>query len=59
VNDLPVRCFSGFGDLAAEGLPGDLLRFRSATHAGVEGVDRGQLVGGEVEVEDVEVLRDA
>ena len=37
---------------------GDDLRLRAAALAGVEGVDRGELVGGELEVEDVEVLRD-
>ena len=31
----------------------------AAALAGVEGVDGGELVGGELEVEDVEVLRDA
>src|SRR5690349_14426 len=50
---------SGLGDLAAEGLPGDRLRLGTAAEAGVEGVDRGELVGGQLEVEDVEVLRDA
>src|SRR3954471_5809793 len=49
---------SGLGDVAAEGLAGDLRRLRAAADTGVEGVDGGQLVAGELEVEDVEVLRD-
>jgi hypothetical protein len=31
----------------------------AAAHPGIQGVDRGKLVGGELEVEDVEVLGDA
>jgi hypothetical protein len=46
------------GNGAAEGLQGDHLGFRATALAGVEGVDRGELVGGEVEVEDVDILRD-
>ena len=51
--------WSGFRDGAAEGLQGDGLRLGAAALAGVEAVDGGELVGGEVEVEDVEVLGDA
>ena len=50
---------SGFRDLAAEALEGDGVRLGAAALAGVERVDGGQLVGGELEVEDVEVLGDA
>src|SRR4051812_46050256 len=44
---------SGLGDLAAEVLAGDLLGLRATADAGVQGVDRGELVAGEFEVEDV------
>ena len=47
---------SGFGDLAAECLTGDDLRVRSTSHAGVEAVDGGEVLRGELEVEHVEVL---
>ena len=46
------------GNVAAEGLQGDHLGFRATALAGVEGVDRGELGVGEVEVEHVEVLCD-
>src|SRR5436190_22686191 len=49
---------SGLGDVAAEGLEGDVLGLRAAAATGVEAVDGGHLVGGELEVEDVEVLGD-
>src|SRR5690349_9160115 len=44
-----MRASSGLGDVAAEGFAGDRLRLGAAAEAGVEGVDRGELVGGEVE----------
>jgi hypothetical protein len=47
---------SGFGDLPAEGFEGDGVGFGSAAHAFVECIECVQLVGREVEVEDVEVL---
>ena len=46
-------------DLAAEGRSGDRFRLRAAADPGVEAVDRDELVVGELEAEDVEVLRDA
>src|SRR6185295_10240287 len=59
----PVRpsgrySMSGLRDVAAERLERDLLGLRPAALAGLQPVDRGQLVGGELEVEDVEVLGD-
>jgi hypothetical protein len=45
------RRSSGLGDLEGEVLAGDLLRFGPAADAGVECVDRGDLVGGELEVD--------
>src|SRR3954447_21533993 len=47
---------SGLGDLPAEGLPGDGRRLRAAADTGVEGIDGAQLLGAELEGEDVEVL---
>ena len=35
------------------------IKRRRGAHAGVEGLDRGQLVSAEFEVEDVDVLGDA
>ena len=49
---------SVLGDGAAEALQRDGFGLGAAAAAGVEPVDRGELVVGEVEVEDVEVLRD-
>jgi hypothetical protein len=49
---------SVLGDGSAERLKGDRLGFGAAALTGVEGVDGGELVGGQVEVEHVEVLRD-
>ena len=46
-------------DLAAEGLEGDCVWLGAAAAAGVEAVDRGELVGGQFEVEHVDVLCDA
>src|SRR6185503_9893175 len=51
--------WSGLGDVAAERLERDVLGLRAAAAAGVEAVDGGDLVGGELEVEDVDVLGDA
>jgi hypothetical protein len=48
---------SGFGDRSAEALERDDLRLRTAALVGVQAVDPGELVVGELEVEDVEVLR--
>src|SRR4051812_661246 len=50
---------SGFGDRPAEALEGDGFGLRAAALVGIEGVDGGDLVAGEGEVEDVEVLGDA
>ena len=49
---------SGFGDRPAEGLQGDDGGLGAAALAGVEAVDRGELLGRELEVEHVDVLRD-
>src|SRR5215213_9375810 len=49
---------SGLRDGHAEGLQRDRLGLRPATAAGVEAVDRGHLVGRQLEVEDVDVLGD-
>ena len=48
---------SRFGDWPAEVLKGDGGWLGSAAYAGVEGVERVELVRGEVEAEHVEVLR--
>src|SRR5690348_17339729 len=56
--DLLVMARSGLGDLAPEGLEGDVLGLGTAAAAGVQTVDGRHLVGGELEVEDVEVLGD-
>src|SRR3954469_24251267 len=53
-----ASCSSSLGNHTAEGLPGDLLRGRTTADAGVEGVDRIELVRGQREAEDIEVLRD-
>src|SRR6478609_9110232 len=50
---------SGLRDVAAEGLERDVLGLGAAAPAGVEAGDGGELLGGELEVEDVEVLGDA
>jgi hypothetical protein len=47
------------GDGRAERVEGDRVWFGAATDAGVERVDSGEVVGGELEVEDVVVLGDA
>ena len=49
----------GLRDRHAVGLQGDVLRFGATALAGVQSVDRRQLVSVEFEVEDVEVLGDA
>src|SRR4051794_18724209 len=48
-----------FRNLLPVGLEGNAVGVRSAAHSGVEGVDRGDLLRGELEVENVEVLGDA
>src|SRR3954447_2159407 len=50
---------SGLRDLASEGLERDGVGLRATAAAGIERVDRGHLVRGELEVEDVDVLGDA
>ncbi len=50
---------SVFGNDPAERLESDVLRFGAAPNSGVEAVDGGELLKGEFEVEDVEVLGDA
>src|SRR5919107_2076541 len=50
---------SRLGDLHAVRFEGDAVGVRSAAHSGVERVDRGYLLAGELEVEDVEILGDA
>src|SRR6201996_9698410 len=50
---------SGLRDLAAEALQGDGFWFGSAALAGVEPVDGGDFLRGQLEVEDVEVLGEA
>ena len=47
LRNLPAVCFEG-----------DAVRLRTAAHTGVERVNRGDLVAGELEVEDVEILGD-
>src|SRR5439155_25811078 len=49
---------SGFRNRTAEGFQGDVGGLGAAALAGVEAVYRGQLLGGEFEVEHVEVLGD-
>ena len=56
--ELTVLRGSGLRDVAAEGLERDVFGLGPATAAGVQSVDRGHLVGGELEVEDVDVLGD-
>src|SRR6185295_10596240 len=46
-------------NLATVRFEGDAVRIRAATDAGVERVDRGQLILRELEAKDVEVLDDA
>src|SRR4051794_38957074 len=53
------RRFSGLRDLATEGLQGDRVRLGAAAMGGVKAVDRAHLLGRELEVEHVDVLRDA
>src|SRR5215204_4480642 len=50
---------SRLGDLHAVRFEGDAVGVRSAAHSGAERVDRGYLLAGELEVEDVEILGDA
>jgi len=50
---------SGVGDRPAEPFQGEVGRLRAAAPAGVETIDRRQILVGQLEVEDVEVLRDA
>ena len=50
---------SVLGDRSAEVFEGDRFGFGAASLAGVEVVDGGDLFGGQVEVEDVEVFCDA
>src|SRR5579863_6939750 len=52
------QALSGLRDVPAEVFEGDVLGFGAAAHAGVEGREGGELVGGEFEVEYVEVLHD-
>ncbi len=47
------------GDVAVEGLRSDGFRFRTTANTGVQCIDGFQLLRSEVEVEDVEVFRDA
>src|SRR5438132_1164677 len=49
---------SRLGNGSAEGLEGDAVWLRPAAYARVQCVDFGKLRGCELEVEDVEVLRD-
>src|SRR3954462_12632113 len=49
----------GLRDRPAEGLERDRVGLRTAAAAGVERVDGGELVAGQLEVEDVDVLGDA
>src|SRR3954452_8180799 len=49
----------GLRDRPAEGLERDRVGLRAAAAAGVERVDGGELVAGQLEVEDVDVLGDA
>src|SRR4051812_718963 len=54
------RCsMSGLRDVAAERFERDGRGLGPAAAAGVQSVDGGYLVGGELEVEDVDVLGDA
>src|SRR6478735_6320590 len=55
----PVPAGSRLRNVAVEGFQGDGLGFGSATYTLIEGVDRRELVGGELEVEHVEVGSDA
>src|SRR6185312_8170529 len=50
---------SGLRDVAAEGLERDGLGLGAAALAGVQAIDGDDLVGGQLEVEDVDVLGDA
>ena len=56
--DAALRVGSGFGDVTAEGLERDGLGLWPAATASVKCIDRGHLVGSELEVEDVDVLGD-
>src|SRR5438270_11482047 len=53
------RRLSSIRDLATERLEGDCVRLGAAATAGVQAVDRGHFLGRELEVEHVDVLRDA
>ena len=53
------RSASGFGDRHPEFLAGDILGLGSAADPGVQPVDRGELIGRQLEIEDAEVLGDA
>src|SRR4051812_30319613 len=60
MSDCPyISVVSRLGDLDAVVVEGDAVGLRSAAHAGVERVDRGDLLAGEREVEHVEVFGDA
>ena len=48
------RSASGFGDRHPEFLTGDVLGLRPAADPGVQPVDRGELIGCQLEIEDVE-----
>src|SRR5271157_4402729 len=50
---------SVLGNLPTEGSKGDGLWFRATTPSGVQPVDGGHLAGGQLEVEDVNVLGDS
>src|SRR6202012_6046029 len=50
---------SSLGNLAAERLQGDRVGLGTAPPTGVQNVDPGHLLGGQLEVEHVDVLGDA
>ena len=52
-------CCSVLRDFTTEGLQRDGIGLGSAAHTGVESIDGREIVGGELEVEDVDVLGDA
>src|SRR5689334_10723458 len=54
-----VQCCSRLGNRATIGLERDAVGLRSPTYAGLEGIDRRDLLARELEVEDIEVLGDA
>ena len=47
---------SGLEDRFSGGGQRDILRFAAASPAGLEGIEGGELLIGELEVEDIEVL---